>query len=163
MSTLPPPWDAVELAASKYGLNMQVRDRGGMFEVLFDRSPDFGDWSIAPTRVAFGRDPKIVAQRALEALRNMGPKLQKRLDQEMPEPPDSLTLAGGVASDGTVTTLRVERDGTVRLSHEDQEEIIRRIGDVFEARLRAALDPFIGPERAFTVGPSDLDHHLRPG
>lgn len=133
---------AIEHTARRYGLHSIVQRRpDGMAEVCVEREGD--DWSLERTSIAIGHDPEIVSRRAIEALRKMGPKLQKRLDQEMPEPPDSLTLAAGVASDGTVTTLRVERDGTVRLSPDDIDAIATRVME----RMAAHDPPSVSPER----------------
>jgi len=132
--TLDKTWSAATAYAERMGLRLDIsQDASGMLHVSVDheaRDPD--DWSLVPTEIAIGHDPAIVADKSIAQLRDMEPRLTKMLDALAPEQPDRLAIAGGLSSDGVITALRVQRDGTVRLSLED----IDAIADAVVRRMR---------------------------
>lgn len=122
--------DQAEIAAAQAGLTLSLSSRpsptGELFVVSVSR--ESGDWTLSPTEIAVAKSPEEAARRAMDAIATMLPRLNKHLvamgtgsDEQM------LNIAAGVSSEGVVSTLRVERDGTVRLAGEDIEAIAEAV------------------------------------
>lgn len=121
--------EALKEYAARFGLQAELDTRttseGDRFVITVERSPDEGMWSMPATDIALAKTIEDAADQAKIALDRMRPRLVAQL-KALPEPiedEDRLALAAGVSSEGVVTTLRVERDGTVRLAAEDIEAI----------------------------------------
>jgi predicted RNase H-like HicB family nuclease len=132
--------DEVTQVAANLGLELEIASRmsptGALFVVSVARAPEAGSWSMVPTEIAAAKDIDEAIARAKTALERMQPRLSKQLAQ-IPEPIEDehmVQMTAGVSSDGVVTILRVERDGTVRLASEDIEAIAEAIYERLRAR-----------------------------
>lgn len=124
--------DTVRAAAASLGLTVDLQEpKDAEPRIVVSRKAD--DWSVEPQAIAIGRTG--LEDRAMTALREMAPRLQKVL-ANVPQDEERLAISAGIASDGTVTTLRVERDGTVRLSPEDIEAIAEAVYRRMKGRAR---------------------------
>lgn len=115
--------------AAKFGLTAEVGSRvtldGDRFVIAVQRPPDAGQWSMPSTEIAMAKTIEVAVEQAKIALDRMRPRLEKQL-AKLPEPIEDeqrVQLSAGVSTDGVVSMLRVERDGTVRLAAEDIEAI----------------------------------------
>lgn len=117
-------FEALRKAASALGLTVEATDRGSgvpsRYAVSVGREAP--DWQMERRTIAIGQTEPVVVRQSLAALNQIAPQLRKRLQDDAPEP-DQVGLAAGLSADGTVTALRVERDGSVRLHPDDIEAI----------------------------------------
>lgn len=125
--------DELVLYAAQFGLNAVVDTRttseGDRFVITVDRSPELGLWSMPATDIALAKTIEVAIEQAKTALDRMRPRLEKQL-QSLPEAiqeEERLAIAAGYSSEGTVTPLRVERDGSVHLAEEDLLGIARAV------------------------------------
>ena len=86
-------YDEVRRVADRLGLQPTLIDepdqgnRPRMFTITVERPESADDWSMAPTKIAMGTDLLVVINKALKALREMEPRLQRKLAEiEEPEP-----------------------------------------------------------------------------
>jgi hypothetical protein len=133
--------EEVTRVAADLGLELEIASRmsptGALFVVSVERSPQAGTWSMVPTEIAAAKDLDEAIGRAKTALDRMQPRLSKQLAR-LPEPiedQEMVKMTAGLSSDGVVSILRVERDGTVRLAAEDIEAIAEALYE--RLRLRA--------------------------
>lgn len=115
-------FDQVRAVAEAMGLTPQYDAVTGRLTV--GREAD--DWSLPRTLIAIGTEG--IHDRALATLATLKPQLQRELDAVVKDEKDTrLEIAAGIASDGTINPLRVERDGTVRLSPADIKAIAAEV------------------------------------